>query len=124
MRALDYQERVMESLDIYLATLRQNREKAAKVEELRVENPDLDIKASDYTEKTWDEMQKSGRLPASRAGVPFSPRQDGVGHEVPNITLKIPTGGGKTYLAVNAISRIMGSFSWVEQGIRFVDCSE
>ena len=97
-------------LDVYLAKLKQNRENTERVKELRVENPELDFEASDYTKKTWDEMQTAGQLPASRAGIPFSPRTDGIGCEVPNVTLKIPTGGGKTYIAVNAISRIMGSY--------------
>ncbi|MFN3717243.1 MAG: DEAD/DEAH box helicase family protein, partial [Thiobacillus sp.] len=29
---------------------------------------------------------------------------------MPNATLKVPTGGGKTWLAVNAVSRIMGRY--------------
>lgn len=55
-------------------------------------------------------MKDAGRLPPSRAGVPFSPRKDGIGRAVPNVTLKVPTGGGKTWLAVNSVSRIMGRY--------------
>ena len=39
-------------LDVYLAKLKQNRENTEQVKELRVENPELDFEASDYTKKT------------------------------------------------------------------------
>jgi type III restriction enzyme len=42
--------------------------------------------------------------------VPFSPRKDGIGRSVPNVVFKVPTGGGKTYLAVSALSRIFGRY--------------
>ncbi|HHN67387.1 MAG TPA: type III restriction endonuclease subunit R, partial [Thermopetrobacter sp.] len=64
----------------------------------------------DFTEKAWERLREAGRLPASRKNIPFSPRRDGIGRPVPNAVLKIPTGGGKTWLAVNALSRVFGSF--------------
>jgi type III restriction enzyme len=35
---------------------------------------------------------------------------DGCGRPVPNAVLKVPTGGGKTWLAVSAVSRVMGRY--------------
>ncbi|MFN8720377.1 MAG: DEAD/DEAH box helicase [Rhodospirillales bacterium] len=55
-------------------------------------------------------MKAAGRLPASRAPIPFSERTDGCGRPVANVVLKVPTGGGKTWLAVCAVSRIMGRY--------------
>ncbi len=55
-------------------------------------------------------MQAAGKLPVSRASIPFSERKDGTGRPVPNAVLKVPTGGGKTFLAVNALSRIFGRY--------------
>jgi type III restriction enzyme len=57
-------------------------------------------------------------LPASRAGISHSERKDGIGRPVPNAVLKVPTGGGKTYLAINALSRIFGR--WLNKNTGFV----
>ena len=41
-----------------------------------------------------------------RPEVPYSRRVDGIGRPVPNIVYKVPTAGGKTFLAVASLSRI------------------
>jgi type III restriction enzyme len=110
MRTLDYQVRVLDTLDVYLDELKARKAEADQIDALRVSNPNLPIPAMDFTEAAWANLQAAGRLPASRANVPFSPRRDGVGRAVPNVTLKVPTGGGKTWLAVNGVSRIMGRY--------------
>ena len=116
MRTLAYQERVMNALDVYLIELKMQKAKADKVSALLEADPDLGIDPPDFPAKTWDELKKQiGFLPTridkkSNAETPFSSRTDGIGRAVPNITLKVPTGGGKTYLAVNSISRILGSY--------------
>ena len=106
----------MTILDVYLKTLKLHSEQAEKIEQFITEESALNFQAPDYTETTWNELKKAGRLPASRANYRFSPRTDGVKRWVPNVTLKVPTGGGKTYIAVNAISRIMGSFLGSNRG--------
>ena len=108
MRQLDYQLRVLDVLDAYLDVLKPEKAKAEKVAVLAAQNPELGLTPHDYAEAAWKSLRAAGRLPASRADIPFSPRHDGIGRVVPNVTFKVPTGGGKTYLAVNAISRIMG----------------
>ncbi|MHA1564762.1 MAG: DEAD/DEAH box helicase [Alphaproteobacteria bacterium] len=110
MRQLDYQARVLGTLDAYLDALSEQKTKADKIAELAAENPDLELTPPDFAKAAWDALKSTGRLPASRAAIPFSPRHDGCNHVVPNVTLKVPTGGGKTYLAVNAVSRIMGRY--------------
>lgn len=110
MRTLDYQARVLDTLDAYLDELKARKAEADQIDELRALKPDLPIPAVDFTETAWANLKGAGRLPASRANVPFSPRKDGVGRAVPNVTLKVPTGGGKTWLAVNGVSRIMGRY--------------
>lgn len=59
---------------------------------------------------TWRALKEAGKLPPSRAKVPFSPRADGMKRPVPNVVFKVPTGGGKTYLAVSALSRLFGRY--------------
>ena len=110
MRTLDYQIRVLEALDHYLRTLSRYKSEADRLEQVRQQHPDVDIPLSDFTAKTWTELHDSGRLPKSRLGIPFSPRRDGCARPVPNITLKVPTGGGKTYLAVHGVSKILSSY--------------
>lgn len=110
MRTLDYQQRVLDALDRYLEALKAKKLEADKVEELRHKNPGLPIPPLDFCKETWEALQAAGRLPPSRAHFPFSPRVDGLKRPVPNITLKVPTGGGKTWLAVNAVARIMGRY--------------
>lgn len=116
MRALDYQARVLDTLDAYLDALKPEKAKADKVAALAAENPDLGLTPPDFAQAAWERFKAAGRLPVSRADIPFSPRHDGIGRVVPNVTLKVPTGGGKTYLAVNAVSRIMGRYLGANTG--------
>lgn len=110
MRVLDYQVRVLETLDAYLDALKPEKVKADKRAKLAADDPDLGLEPYDYPKGAWAALGAAGRLPASRANIPFSPRFDGIGRAVPNVTFKVPTGGGKTWLAVNAVSRIMGRY--------------
>lgn len=109
-RELDYQTRALTTLEAWLDSLRDEKVKADKAAKLIAENPDLGIVLPDFPAKAWEAMRTAGRLPASRASVPFSLRMTGHCQPVPNITLKVPTGGGKTYLACAALSRIFGRY--------------
>ncbi|MET4126897.1 DEAD/DEAH box helicase family protein [Roseovarius sp. MBR-6] len=110
MRTLDYQVRVLETLDAWLDALKPEKARAEKIAAMAEADPDLGLEVPDFAAKAWANLKEAGRLPASRATIPFSPRRDGIGRPVPNATLKVPTGGGKTWLAVNAVSRIMGRY--------------
>lgn len=109
-RTLDYQSRVLDTLDHYLQRLKVEKESADQIAELARQNPTLDLPKKDFPKTTWQALKTEGRLPPSRVSIPFSPRLDAVGRAVPNVTLKVPTGGGKTFLAANAVSRIMGRY--------------
>lgn len=109
-RQLDYQERVLSSLDAYLDLLKEKKVRADKVAALAAQNPDLGLSVPDFAKEAWEALKAAGKLPASRAAVPFSPRTDGCDRPVPNTVLKVPTGGGKTWLAVSAVSRVMGRY--------------
>ena len=116
MRTLDYQVRVLDSLNHYLDTLKSERDRADEIAEVATKNPRLGLEPPDFTATTWEALKEAGRLPAAWRGVPFSPRRDGVGRPVPNITLKVPTGGGKTFLAANGVSRVMSRYLGVNTG--------
>lgn len=110
LRQLDYQARVLDTLDAYLDVLKVEKEKADKVARLIAEQPDLGIEPKDFAAETWKTMKSVGRLPSSRSAFPFSSRLDGVGRAVPDVVLKVPTGGGKTLLATMGLSRIFGRY--------------
>ena len=109
-RQLDYQERVVAALDNYLDLLKEKKARAEQIAALAQQNPNLGISVPDFGKDTWDELKAAGKLPLSRSDVPFSPRLDGCRRPVPNIVLKVPTGGGKTWLAISAVSRLFGRY--------------
>lgn len=109
-RQLDYQERVLNTLDAYLDLLKAKKRESDEVAELAALKPHLKLPVPDFAKKAWDALEADGKLPASRAAIPFSKRLDGCDRPVPNVVLKVPTGGGKTWLAVTGVSRIMGRY--------------
>lgn len=109
-RQLDYQERVLSTLDAYLDALKEKKVRAERVAALAAQDPDLGLPVLDFAKEAWGVLKGAGKLPASRATIPFSPRMDGCNRPVPNAVLKVPTGGGKTWLAVSAVSRVMGRY--------------
>ena len=109
-RQLDYQDRVISTLDTYLDLLKEKKALADQVAALAAQNPGLGLPIPDFAEGAWKGLEAAGKLPASRADIPFSPRFDGCGRPVPNVVLKVPTGGGKTWLAALAVSRVMGRY--------------
>jgi type III restriction enzyme len=110
IRELDYQKRVLETLETYLDHLRDEKIKADKIAKLNVEQPDLGIPLKNFPLEAWSKMKSGGRLPASRTLIDYSERKDGIGRPVPNVVLKVPTGGGKTFLAVDSVSRVLGRY--------------
>lgn len=112
LRELAYQERALKALEAYLDALKPEKFKADQVANLIADNPDLGLEIPHFPTKAWESMKH----PASRAHVPYSPRISGDGQPVPNATLKVPTGGGKTYLACASLSRIFGQYLQTNTG--------
>lgn len=110
MRELDYQARTLRILDEYLDQLSTAKKQSDRVAVVAAEQPDLGIPIPDFTDKAWADMRNANALPSSRANIPFSGRVDGIGRPVPNTVLKVPTGGGKTYVAISALSKILGRY--------------
>jgi len=112
MELKEYQQTVLDTLDLYLDELRTQLTRADKVRKANEGETDADLirEVPDFPKATWERLKAQDRLPASRGNVPYSGREDGIGNDVPTICLKIPTGGGKTLLAANAVSRIMGRY--------------
>jgi len=87
MQLKEYQQRVLAEVRNYLEHLAAWRKKAD-------DNPDLEI---DFPAKAWE-----------KAGVPrhHTSRKNGLGQPLPTLCLKVPTGGGKTLLAVKTIDLV------------------
>ncbi len=116
MRDLEYQDRVLRTLDDYLTELVTAKRNADEVEALSRQHPNLRLHLPDFVADTWEAVRSVGKLPPSRSTVAFSPRHDGIGRPVPNAVFKVPTGGGKTYLAASSLSRILGRYLGANTG--------
>src|SRR5205814_10211333 len=69
------------------------------------ENPDLEI---DFAAKAWEKAE---------VGRSYIPKQDGLGRPLPMFCLKIPTGGGKTLLAVKTIDLVQSLYLQRQTGL-------
>lgn len=113
-RELAYQSKALAALDDWLERLVEERAKADQVAAVIAANPGLGIPLPDFPARAWQRLASDKGVPGGRA---YSPRQSGDGHPVPNVTLKVPTGGGKTYLACAALSRIFGRYVGANTGM-------
>jgi type III restriction enzyme len=87
MQLKEFQQRALSVVKIYLEYLAQWRKRAD-------DNPELEL---DFPAKAWE-----------KAGIrrPYSSRKNGIDQPLPNFCLKVPTGGGKTLLAVKTIDLV------------------
>ena len=111
-RELEFQTKVFNMLDSYIEALNDEKSKQPVIQAIKQaeEDPSKAKYIHDYPKFAFNKLRDEGRLPLSRRNKPFSPRKDGVGRPVPNITLKVPTGGGKTWLAVKSTSMILNKY--------------
>ena len=109
-REREFQTRVLTALDRYLEVMREERDGVRLQIDAARDDPARIRYIPDYPQFAFDRLRDEGRLPPSRAKIPFSAREDGVGRPVPNVTMKVPTGGGKTWLAVKSASKILNSY--------------
>ena len=105
MQLKDYQNDVLEKLSLYLQALTTRREEAEEVLEI-LRSKGRDAKLADYCRETWDSLPPMRDKDGNAVTVPYIARKDGLGRPVPNICLKVPTGGGKTLLGTVAVERI------------------
>ena len=82
-RQLDYQERTLGVLEAYLDALKDKKGRADKIAALAASDPDLGLAVPDFAKEAWETLKTGGKLPPSRAAIPFSPRHDGCGRPVP-----------------------------------------
>ena len=115
MQLKEYQSDVLESLSQYLQALAARREEAEEVLEFQ-RSKGRDAKLADYCRETWDALHALKALPlmmdANKNAIApqYVARKDGLERPVPNICLKVPTGGGKTLLGTVAVERINAEY--------------
>lgn len=117
-----YQTRVLDALDAFLGKLRERRTDAAEFAAFQ-RAKGKDAPAVDVCQQAWEELDAAGALPRGRDAdgnsvrFPYIARKDGLGRGIPNLCLKVPTGGGKTLLAAAAVERINGDFFERQTGL-------
>lgn len=111
MKLKDYQIDVLDRLSGYLSALAAKRKEAEEYVEFQ-RGKGRDAKLGDYCRETWQDLAAAGTLPKVRlpdgteAVMPYVGREDGRKRAIPNVCLKIPTGGGKTLVGTIAVDRI------------------
>lgn len=111
MQLKEYQTGVLDSLSRYLDTLAIQRTEVEDFVEFQ-KSRGREVTPDDWCRKTWETLAEDRRIPIARDRQgnalvpPYVPRFDGLKRPVPNICLKVPTGGGKTLLGCAALERI------------------
>lgn len=108
-----FQSTALEALDGYLVELQRHAQQAVAAQTaLRAMEgmDDLAREAGDFPKKAWAALKAAGKLPPDFAAQPHSSRFDGAGRAIPNVCLKVPTGGGKTLLATAAVARVFSAW--------------
>ena len=139
MELKNYQEGVLERLSLYLKILKEKKQDSLALAKFRKENKKpVNWTSGDFNfcQRAWEEMNEKRLLPLisrkiidknealfipkhqERITASYKNRFSGMDRPVPNICLKVPTGGGKTLLGAGAIEQINTDF--FEQNRGFV----
>lgn len=108
MELKDYQLKVIENLEVFLAELKAQFDEKLEYFEFQQSRGKeaINPEKSDYCQLAWGATQ--GRISVySRS---YKPRFDGLNRNIPHACFKVPTGGGKTLLASKAVQYINQDF--------------
>ncbi|MDC8802647.1 DEAD/DEAH box helicase family protein [Halomonas pacifica] len=121
MELKEYQQGVLGKLDRYLTVLAEQREEAEDFVEFQ-KNKGKVATLGDYCREAWDQLNTERLLPylyqnGNPVVAPYLSRHDGLELSIPNICLKVPTGGGKTLLATAALERVQTDYFKRQTGL-------
>jgi type III restriction enzyme len=122
MQLKEYQTDVLDSLSHYLQVLAARREEAEEVLQFQ-RSKGRDAKLADYCREAWEALHAEKALPVlhdkdgKAVPPPYVARKDSLDRPVPNICLKVPTGGGKTLLGTIAVERINAEYFKKQTGL-------
>jgi len=111
MELKEYQQRVLDDLAVYLSCLRESEREAKDYFEFQ-KSKGKEASLKNYVETTWNQLNEKRLLPFYRDNkgqkhiASHISRWDGLNRPIPNICLKVPTGGGKTLLAAASVEKI------------------
>jgi type III restriction enzyme len=108
MQLKDYQNGVLDDLSRYLRTLTEKRQEAEEVVTF-LKNKGREAKLEDYCRKAWEALTGKPTFRDRQGNAvtpPYVARHDGLDRPIPNVCLKVPTGGGKTLLAAAAMEKL------------------
>jgi type III restriction enzyme len=112
-----FQSTVLDQLARYLDELKKHAAQSwAAVSALQAMEgmEDLTREAADFPKKAWAVLKQRHALPPAFAEQPYSSRWTGelrgAGRAIPNVCLKVPTGGGKTLLAAASVAKVFTAY--------------
>ena len=108
-----FQATVLQQLARYLDELKKHQaqaQQAAAALRAMEGMEGLAREAADFPKQAWAALGKAHALPPAFKDQPHSSRFDGAGRAIPNVCLKVPTGGGKTLLAAASVARVFSAY--------------
>lgn len=108
-----FQSTVLQQLARYLDELKKHQAQAAQAAaalQTMEGMEELAREVADFPKKAWAALRKAHALPPAFRDQPYSGRFDGAGRAIPNVCLKVPTGGGKTLLAAASVARVFSAY--------------
>ena len=109
----EFQTGVLDQIGRYIEALKKHEAQSVRARTaLRAMEgmEDAAREAADFPKKAWGALKAAGQLPERYAAQPHSSRFDGAGRAIPNVCLKVPTGGGKTLLAAAGVARVFNGY--------------
>jgi len=106
MELKDYQKKTLTQVKVYLEWLVKAREEATRRQALSSEFSDVEF--FDFPKAAWGKVHQSK---------PYYSKKNGLGENLADFYIKIPTGGGKTLLACHTIDLINRIYLKKQTGI-------
>lgn len=103
MRLKDYQERALQHFSAYLGILRELEDRAEKAR-TALAAAGIQQALPDVFNDAWDLARNKGVNASLRQWVPM---RSSAGYGIPHVCIKLPTGGGKTFVAAHAVDRLL-----------------
>jgi type III restriction enzyme len=122
MKLKDYQEGVITKLERVLTRFAAERAEAEEFIAFQRAKGKTTT-GPDWCGIAWDALAADGALPAVRQAndtlvTPgYIARTDGLGRPIPNLCVKVPTGGGKTLLGCAALETLLTLFAGKQTGL-------
>ena len=110
MELKEFQELCLKKLAYYLEILKEKYIEEKEEVDFH-KSKGRNKKIEEYCKKTWKQLQTEKKLPRSKnkkgqvQSLPYLNKKN-MGNLIPNICLKLPTGGGKTLIAVSSVEKI------------------